>query len=375
MRTAGAVTYGASPRVRGRPRGRIIGAYLHRSIPARAGATRLTDDQDRAHAEHPRACGGDSARAPEPRDIAFAGASPRVRGRHGAGRRASGEARSIPARAGATWSAMRRSSPASEHPRACGGDHWAIVRGFARPGASPRVRGRRRPRRCRSCSARSIPARAGATGPRRRRRRAPTGASPRVRGRLDPQRLRPAAGRSIPARAGATLLAVVASGGVSEHPRACGGDRGHGRPEGDHRGASPRVRGDGTGQVMVSRSCGASPRVRGRLAGPQPQVVPDRSIPARAGATPTATTDATATAEHPRACGGDTDCAEWPSPSSGASPRVRGRPSARRDDRAVNRSIPARAGATPARRRRDRRCPEHPRACGGDARSGRAGPR
>ena len=88
--------------------------------------------------------------------------------------------------------------------------------------------------------------------------------------------------------------------------------------------------------------------------------------PARAGETLSPRVSVSLYAVHPRACGGNTCFPPTRCVCQGPSPRVRGKPSEQLLDAAPHRSIPARAGETPARWSCRRSCPVHPRACGGN---------
>ncbi len=150
------------------------------------------------------------------------------------------------------------------------------------------------------------------------------GASPRMRGTVTP----------MPAHAG----------GRPVHPRACG-ERG------------------GTGDFGDLRS-GASPRMRGTVRGTD-QPRPDRRcIPAHAGNGPSLAGDLELLTVHPRACGERTPGLGTPSPSRGASPRMRGTAVGQRNDDLGRRCIPAHAGNGKDRQSAGRSCPVHPRACG-----------
>ena len=194
---------GSSPRVRGRR--------------ANKGAGHV------GHGAHPRVCGADS-----PCAFATAsadGSSPRVRGRRWQTATKSRCPRLIPACAGQTGHGLLRCDVSGAHPRVCGADEWDTTQDLDVTGSSPRVRGRRRSaavaRRLRGL----IPACAGQTPmPRvlwRRVRAHPRvcgadasipetwgaqpGSSPRVRGRRVPRRGTVPPTGLIPACAGQTI--------------------------------------------------------------------------------------------------------------------------------------------------------------------------
>ena len=157
---------GLSPRVRGNRESRFSYCSTSGSIPARAGEPRCTRWGGRTTRVYPRACGGTlccdkllSSRY---------GLSPRVRGnRHVEGHEPLAE-RSIPARAGEPGADLTQIDAKRVYPRACGGTisgRWAHMR--AR-GLSPRVRGNPAGEGRHVDGDRSIPARAGEPGGRRR---------------------------------------------------------------------------------------------------------------------------------------------------------------------------------------------------------------
>ena len=125
---------------------------------------------------------------------------------------------------------------------------------------------------------------------------------------------------------------------IRVHPRACGGN-----PQQDR---------------LVLSIRGPSPRVRGKPASVSSNTTSGRSIPARAGETPSRT--------DPRACGGNR-LASRPTPRlGGPSPRVRGKRSASPFCGSGQGSIPARAGETSLLPASASRMRVHPRACGGN---------
>ena len=226
------------------------------SIPARAGETGLPragrpsiagDGFPAAEVRvHPRACGGNgiptALRSPRVRGICLpSGPSPRVRGKRVIAVRGRALHRSIPARAGETYTSASPSTLTTVHPRACGGN-----------GPTNRSAGTK---------LRSIPARAGETSRWGSIRAswgvhpcggnpqpASLGPSPRVRGKRVPPGARP------PGRQGRV------------HPRACGGNCSLKGAMPLIRGPSPRVRGkrDPAASLQAAQVQGPSPRVRGK---------------------------------------------------------------------------------------------------------------
>ena len=91
---------GSSPRVRGKRRGYRGDARAGGLIPARAGKTRGRPAPSPPRGAHPRACGENTPGASHP-PLSY-GSSPRVRGKRPLESEAQGQARLIPARAGKT---------------------------------------------------------------------------------------------------------------------------------------------------------------------------------------------------------------------------------------------------------------------------------
>ncbi len=218
---------GSSPRERGTLRGLVVEAHGCRFIPARAGNTHRASGQASHGSVHPRASGEHAHAARHAEHVA--GSSPRERGTllHRAPHPL--EHRFIPARAGNTYSALRKSRSATVHPRASG-EHVHV--GFSparRDGSSPRERGTRACNRARRQRHRFIPARAGNTSRKDSDRRIQAvhprasgehakvvsrsatvnGSSPRERGTPSESTSPAPAGRFIPARAGNTMVTTL----------------------------------------------------------------------------------------------------------------------------------------------------------------------
>ena len=236
-------------------------------------------------------------------DEAFAGSSPRVRGkpRREATPRCDGGL--IPARAGKTSPGAVQLGGRGAHPRACG-ENWGGRRTQAlRRGSSPRVRGK-------------------------------------LRALLPP----PPLDRLIPARAGKTSRSAIRCPPGWAHPRACGENVL--RP------------------VVTAASVGSSPRVRGKLGHILGGHVERGLIPARAGKTPVVGSPRTCSGAHPRACGENGGRDPRDGAAQGSSPRVRGKRERFADRRCDLRLIPARAGKTVRHGAGEGRSAAHPRACG-----------
>ena len=179
-----------------------------------------------------------------------------------------------------------------------------------------------------------------------------SGSSPRVRGTVRPGLRRRGGGGIIPARAGSRQSRVSARPSRRDHPRACGE-----QDLNDCCGVAPP---------------GSSPRVRGAVV--SPLVCNNRLgiIPARAGSRAEHGGPCRRARDHPRACGEQraprASRATW----TGSSPRVRGAAITDTEGTHVHGIIPARAGSSetvsiPYTSRRD-----HPRACGEQVSSPRA---
>ena len=127
----------------------------------------------------------------------------------------------------------------------------------------------------------------------------------------------------------------------------------------------PRACGANNGTYLsFEPSTGSSPRVRGKHAITANSLNQSRIIPARAGQTMVGLLYTFNRPDHPRACGANL----WLLPVTwllpGSSPRVRGKPSKGAKHGNRPRIIPARAGQTSGSCRSHGFCPDHPRACG-----------
>ena len=112
---------------------------------------------------------------------------------------------------------------------------------------------------------------------------------------------------------------------------------------------------------------GSSPRVRGKRHDFPVSGFASRLIPARAGKTRPLQRGRQRHGAHPRACGENLLDGDPPPPTTGSSPRVRGKHHPLRRRWTTQRLIPARAGKTCCRWRGHRRGRAHPRACGENA--------
>ena len=233
-----------------------------------------------------------------------AGLSPRVRGNLGPDTGGFVRNGSIPARAGEPISPLTAAQVKKVYPRACGGTA--------------------------SCPTQFSPLR---------------GLSPRVRGNLVLDCFAGCAYGSIPARAGEPRTFITREDDIKVYPRACGGTSAEG----------------GSAGTLV----GLSPRVRGNRNMNHPPMIPEGSIPARAGEPASANCPDARPTVYPRACGGTRHQLQKIYPPWGLSPRVRG--NLIRDEPEVwqVRSIPARAGEPSGSIGWWGRRGVYPRACGG----------
>ena len=132
-----------------------------RIIPAHAGQTAPYVHRTFCRADHPRACGANGGA--NCRRWHAIGSSPRMRGKHAVAGAARRVVRIIPAHAGQTSGLTYPMPSVADHPRACGANFRVreVVDAYA--GSSPRMRGKRLHKRHRGKPVRIIPAHAGQT--------------------------------------------------------------------------------------------------------------------------------------------------------------------------------------------------------------------
>ena len=109
---------GTSPRMRGKPEHPCFLGLLQRNIPAYAGKTTTTPSMTNPCSEHPRVCGENRLTMFCRRS--FCGTSPRMRGKPQGKLCLSVNVRNIPAYAGKTEAQVLLHEVDSEHPRVCG---------------------------------------------------------------------------------------------------------------------------------------------------------------------------------------------------------------------------------------------------------------
>ena len=170
------------------------------------------------------------------------------------------------------------------------------------------------------------------------------GSSPLVRGQHDLLGKLRGCPRIIPARAGPTTRLLEGLRSSPDHPRSCGANV-----------VSP---------TMPLRASGSSPLVRGQLLFLLRLVCVVRIIPARAGPTYRSPSRPPHPTDHPRSCGANREALPQTGYHGGSSPLVRGQQIRQRHRHPIRRIIPARAGPTVQRARKDRQRADHPRSCG-----------
>ena len=130
---------GSSPRLRGTRPHQVPGRHRRRFIPAPAGNTSCAGWNTGISTVHPRAC-GEHTSTNSAGGLSI-GSSPRLRGTHVRRNGCLGQRRFIPAPAGNTCEIIARRGDFSVHPRACG-EHLRNNRAPGRFfGSSPRLRG------------------------------------------------------------------------------------------------------------------------------------------------------------------------------------------------------------------------------------------
>ena len=164
---------------------------------------------------------------------------------------------------------------------------------------------------------------------------------------------------TTPAHAGKTHQVLSQSQARSDHPRACGEDRGR--------------------ASAYEPPLGPPPRMRGRLVDGVSERFGFGTTPAHAGKTTPWCSAGHGGGDHPRACGEDIGGVIVAATGWGPPPRMRGRPERERVRRLLIRTTPAHAGKTSPSTKSHTSPADHPRACGEDdpltaLRSGGRGP-
>ena len=230
----------SSQRVRGAERLYALDDLLEGNIPACAGSSRSARHQCGGRRDHPRACG--EQELPFAALVLLTGSSPRVRGTANGRDQAEAMPGIIPARAGSRASGSRSRRSSSDHPRVCG-EQWLCTRSLW----------------------------------------STSGSSPRMRGAADAQLVVDELVGIIPACAGSSSRSRPRGTGSWDHPRACGEQALRFFTTLISSGSSPRMRGAARVLVLLVRR--------------------DGIIPTYAGSSGSASTTASRTRDHPRACG------------------------------------------------------------------------
>ena len=252
---------GSSPHARGAHKRAVLDGLDQGIIPACAGSTRIALRCRRAWRDHPRMRGEHKGKPAA--QVRAMGSSPHARGAHGVPAMDVSVSWIIPACAGSTTWAPRRTRRWRDHPRMRGEHLWRRSRRACAAGSSPHARGARLGEPDAGQRRGIIPACAGSTG--RCRRKPPwcrdhprmrgehtfnvdashklAGSSPHARGARVQQARLPGPDGIIPACAGSTTGTRSATRAGRDHPRM----------RGEH---SPTL-------VSVSLSCGSSPHARG----------------------------------------------------------------------------------------------------------------
>ena len=257
---------GSSPRMRGAHNERDDVELGVGIIPAYAGSTRRQLVFTYPHRDHPRVC-GEHAPASTRRLVAR-GSSPRMRGAHTTGADNSFSDGIIPAYAGSTSERPSCRCRTWDHPRVCGEHRLSWVSPWRLLGSSPRMRGAQRLGALPLVDYGIIPAYAGSTvskvlfsfsmrdHPRvcgehvRPTPLAPSfvGSSPRMRGALCRHHRDGRVVGIIPAYAGSTCRRLRRRTRCRDHPRVCGEHAFHTCAVDCAKGSSPRMRGARAGR-------------------------------------------------------------------------------------------------------------------------------
>ena len=110
--------WGSPPRVRGKPSSHSLHFQVVGITPACAGKTHQESPERRLARDHPRVCGENCWKTGDIK--ASVGSPPRMRGKPSEGATALNTGRITPAHAGKTAEAHRHRSGGADHPRACG---------------------------------------------------------------------------------------------------------------------------------------------------------------------------------------------------------------------------------------------------------------
>ena len=170
------------------------------------------------------------------------------------------------------------------------------------------------------------------------------GSSPRMRGKLLTPLIGALTTGLIPAYAGKTKRGTACANLPPAHPRVCGENMAQ--------------------KIKSTRAKGSSPRMRGKLGLKTVMLLEPGLIPAYAGKTLSPPEIFSRPPAHPRVCGENGCSRLWRRGGLGSSPRMRGKRGGRPCSRRRRRLIPAYAGKTNQRAASARVARAHPRVCG-----------
>ena len=256
------------------------------------------------------------------------GLSPRVRGNPSSRATCTGMTRSIPACAGEPETDVLKILTFRVYPRVCGGTSLSADWGLDGKGLSPRVRGNRLPMPSWMKLETVYPRVCGGTPFARPSPIKARGLSPRVRGNQRPLPAARSSRRSIPACAGEPPLSVTMWALEQVYPRVCGGTGALGIGNFEHRGLSPRVRGNQPGQSRFLPQEGSIPACAGEPASTPWQGRSAAVYPRVCGEPWGRPSIAGSSGVYPRVCGGTRAGLAAKGSLRGLSPRVRGNPQA-----------------------------------------------
>ena len=337
---------GSSPLTRGKLRELNRWISTAGLIPAHAGKTGPGDWKRRTDQAHPRSRGENAAIAAMTRKIG--GSSPLTRGKQEYHDRHARLRGLIPAHAGKTSYRSVRRLDRRAHPRSRGENVHTLVAIAHIPGSSPLTRGKPQAERFFGNRLGLIPAHAGKTvlaghlfssaraHPRSRGENIlsftqdayTAGSSPLTRGKLTFECPQCGTVRLIPAHAGKTQVPTHSGVRTAAHPRS---------------------RGENSGSPSRGRCVwGSSPLTRGKHPDVRAGRRRPGLIPAHAGKTHTIVWTSLPWRAHPRSRGENGPNQPGSCFSLGSSPLTRGKPEDRRERRILRRLIPAHAGKTAA---------------------------
>ena len=364
------IAHGSSPLTRGKRETGKRGRTAMGLIPAHAGKTTPISAATFVAWAHPRSRGENLTATGAPPSVF--GSSPLTRGKLRGVHAGHHALRLIPAHAGKTSRVCLPPCLARAHPRSRGENIVDRIKPALTDGSSPLTRGKQIVLVGREIAHRLIPAHAGKTRLRVRRRRA-RWAHPRSRGEnLVGEQDIPVEHGSSPLTRGKHVCRDCSLVGLRLIPAHAGKTR----PLGDGktgRAAHPRSRGENVAcGAGAGGAGGSSPLTRGKLGTALPVALGDGLIPAHAGKTVDGPGTMFQQPAHPRSRGENSPMSTPKSAPSGSSPLTRGKLGCPLRTDQGRRLIPAHAGKTPPERGRRGLQTAHPRSRGEN--TGRASP-